>query len=213
MCRRRLALELDNQRGNPPGNARFEVSNRISADARLAHTELAPPEARAFVLPTELLAEQQRVYAAAVAGYLTLFGSTSARAVDTSFETPLPELEVRLVGDIGVALETDDGVEVRVLRVGDRGHARSLLDDIDLRFITLRAAPWSHGRPLRLVVAELLNLDHATFDIDVDERAPAAYEWVAERVAFIRSIADSDAPRAGHDCLGCRFVNGCRAHG
>jgi hypothetical protein len=212
MCRRRLALDLASQKGNPPGGARFEVSNRIAADARLAHTDFAPPDPRAFVTPQDLLPEQQRVYSAAVGGYLALFGEIAARAIETSFDTALPELGVRLVGDLGVALEVDGGFEVRVLRIGDRGHARSLLDDVDLRFIALRSAPFAAGAPLRVVVAELLNLSTASFDVDLDERLPEATGWVTARVATIRATADPDAPRPGIDCLGCRFVNGCRAH-
>src|SRR3954468_21517029 len=102
-CRRRLACELADQRGNAPGSARFAISNRIAADARLAHTDFEVPDPRAFVPPADLLPEQQRVYAAAVAGYLTLFGTARARAIDTPFEIPIDDLEVRLVGEVGIA--------------------------------------------------------------------------------------------------------------
>jgi hypothetical protein len=213
MCRRRLAKELADQRGNPPGQARFGVSNRLTNDVRLAHTEFAPPDARAFVVPLEMLPEQQRVYRAGVAGYLALFGDQAARAIDTRFDTALDDLEVRLVGDIGVALDTEDGCELRVLRVGERGFSQSLLDDVDLRFVVLRAAAWAEGRgPLRVVAADVLQVAHADLVVDVDAALAPAREWLAERVDAIKRLVEDDRPRAGHDCLGCRFVSGCIAH-
>jgi hypothetical protein len=212
MCRRRLALDLDDQRGNAPGSARFEVGNRFTADARLAHTELAPPDPRAFVVPSEMLPEQQRVYEAAVAGYLTLFGDQPARAVDLRFETVLDDLGVRLVGDVGIALDTDDGCELRVVRLGSRGFGK-LLDDVDLCVATVRTAGWAAGRgPLRVVVADVLDLEVAHLTLDVDAEVEAARAWIAGRVEHIRTLAADPRPRPGHDCLGCRFVAGCRAH-
>jgi hypothetical protein len=213
ICRRRLAKELDDQRGNPPGQARFGVSNRLTNDVRLAHTEFAPPDPKAFVVPAEMLPEQQRVYRAGVAGYLALFGDEPARAVDTRFDTALDDLEVRLVGDIGIALETDDGCELRVLRVGERGFGQSLLDDVDLRFVVLRAASWAAGNgPLRVVAADVLQVARAELTVDVDAQVTDTRAWLDERVAVIRALADDPRPRAGHDCLGCRFVSGCIAH-
>jgi hypothetical protein len=219
MCRRRLAHELADQRGNAPGNARFAVSNRFSADARLAHTEFAPPDPRAFVEPSELLPEQVRAYRAAVAGYLALFDDEVARAVDLGFETVVADLEVRLGGDVGLALETPAGCELRVLRLGERGFGQSLLDDVDLRFATMRAAAWTGagtgtgtGTTLRIVVADVLNVERAEFVVDVDAQLDDARAWVAERVKVIRDLTVDAPPKPGRDCLGCRFVAGCRAH-
>jgi hypothetical protein len=213
MCRRRLAKEVDDQRGNPPAGARFGVSNRLHADVRLAHTELAPPDRAAFVVPRELLPEQQRVYLAAVTGYLALFGDQPARAADLGFETVLEDLDARLVGDIGIALDTDAGCELRVLRLGERGFGQSLLDDVDLRFAAVRAATWAAGRgPLRVVAADVLHLARADLVVDIDADLAGAQEWVESRITTIRRLALDPQPRAGRDCLGCRFVAGCDAH-
>jgi hypothetical protein len=214
MCRRRLALELDDQRGNRANGARFAVSNRVAADVRLAHTEFGPPDPAAFVVPTELVPEQQRVYQAAVRGYLALFGDRPAGAIDLGFDTEVEPLGVRLVGDVGVALDTGNAFELRVLRLGTRGHDQPLVDDVDLRFATLRAAAWLSSAPeLRVVAADLLGLACSELVIDVREaERAAAQEWLAERVAHVRALADRDRPKAGSDCLGCGFVAGCRAH-
>ncbi len=213
MCRRRLAKELDDQRGNARGSARFAVSNRLQADARLAHTEFAPPDPQAFVVPAELLPEQQRVYRAGVAGYLALFGDEPARAIDTRFDTTLDHLGVRLVGDVGLALETDGGYELRVLRLGERGFSQTLLDDLDLRFVLLRAAEWAAERgPLRVVAADVLQVARADFVVAFGDALDEARAWAQERVAAIRAYADDPRPRAGRDCLGCAFVAGCGAH-
>jgi hypothetical protein len=212
MCRRRLAKEVDDQRGNPPSGARFGVSNRLTADVRLAHTEFAPPDPRAFVPPADLVPEQQRVYGAAVTGYLALFGAEVARAVDVGFDTTFEALEVRLVGDIGIALETETGCELRVLRLGERGFGQSLLDDVDLRFAALRAAAWVAGRgPLRVVAADVLNLSRADLVIEVAD-FDDAHAFLEDRLRAVRALAADPRPRAGRDCLGCKFVAGCDAH-
>jgi hypothetical protein len=212
-CRRRLASECHNRHGNWGSGARFEVGNRVVGDARLAHTEFGPPERRAFVVPRELTPEQQRVYEAAVAGYLALFGAEPARTIDVGFETVLDDPPARLVGDIGLAVETERGCVVRVLRIGERGYGQRLLDETDLRFTTLRAASWvgDHGR-LEIVVAELLNLGAETFTIDIEAELGPTREWARDRVAAIEVLAADDRPQPGHDCLGCKFVAGCIAH-
>src|SRR5262249_6644463 len=63
-CHRRLAHEHRGGKmwGNRVGDARFAVSNRLSADARLAHAEADVVRAEAFVDPRELAPEQRRVY-------------------------------------------------------------------------------------------------------------------------------------------------------
>jgi hypothetical protein len=210
ICRRRLALETAGQYGNRGTDARFGVANRVSADVRLAHTDFGPPDTRAFVVPSELLPEQQRVYGAAVSGYLALFGEEAGRTVDLGFDTVIEELDVRLVGDIGVALDTDDGCEVRVLRVVEPG--RPLLDDVDLRFTVVRAAEWVAGRALRVVAVDLLNVQRADFTVDIGAELPNARAWVDERVAVARERIAHPEPKAGVHCLGCGFVSGCKAH-
>jgi hypothetical protein len=211
ICRRRLALETAGQYGNRGNDARFGVPNRVTADVRLAHTDFGPPDTRAFVVPGELLPEQQRVYGAAVSGYLALFGEEPGRTADLGFDTVLDEVQVRLVGDVGVALDTDDGCEVRVLRVVEPG--RPLLDDVDLRFTVVRVANWATGRgELRIVAADLLNVQRADFVVDVDASLPDARAWVDERVALVRELIADPEPRAGQHCLGCGFVSGCKAH-
>jgi hypothetical protein len=213
MCPRRLACEIDGQRGNRGGDARFAVSNRFEQDVRLAHTELAPPDRRAFAGPAELLPEQQRVYAAAVAGYLALFGDEPARVADLTFDTVLDDLEVRLVGPVGIPLDTPGGPELRVLRLGDRGFNRPLLDDVDLRFAAVRAAVWvGEQARLRVVVANVLDLAASSFEVDMATELPAARDWLEARVLDVRLHADRDRVRAGSQCLGCGFVSGCRAH-
>jgi hypothetical protein len=213
LCRRRLASECRSRYGNWGSTARFEVANRIVGDARLAHTDFGPPERKAFVVPRELATEQQRVYETAVAGYLTLFGAEPARSIDLGFDTVLDDPPARLVGDIGLALETDTGCVVRVLRIGERGYGQRLLDDTDLRFTLLRAASWVDGQEtLDVVVAELLNLGTETFTIDVGAELGPTREWARERVEAIEVLVADDRPEPGHDCLGCKFVAGCTAH-
>jgi hypothetical protein len=212
-CRRRLAREHLGLRGqwNPP--ARFAVANRLIEDARVAHAELRVARAADFPEPVDLLPEQQHLYRAAASGYVALFAARPARAVTIDeWETELPELGVRLVGPIGLALETADGEpELRSLRLGVVGN-RHLLDDAERRVVVLRSAAWVEARTLRIVIVDLLAGAVVEEDLDVASALPEAREWFESRVAVIRARVSDPVPKAGADCRGCPFVPGCAAH-
>jgi hypothetical protein len=213
MCRRRLAREHAGLRGRWNPSPRYAVGNRIVEDARVAHAELRAPRAQDFPSPSDLFPEQQLVYRAAALGYVALFGARPARAVTVdAWETELPELEVRLVSSLGLALETADGSpELRSLRLGVAGN-RPLIDDGERRVLVVRSAAWVGARPLRLVVADLLAGAIVEEELDVAAALPEALEWVTTRVAVVRARAADSVPKAGADCRGCPFVPGCRAH-
>jgi hypothetical protein len=214
MCRRRLAREHLGLKGMRNASARFAVANRILEDARLAHAELCAPRATDFPSPRELLPEQQRLYRAATGGYATLFAARPGRAVTVDeWETELPELEVRLVRPLGLALETaGGGLELRSLQLGVAGK-RHLVDDAERRAIVVRASAWVGARPLRLVLVDLLAGAVVEEELDVAAALPEALEWIASRVAVIKERASDPVPKVGSDCRGCPFVPGCRAHG
>jgi hypothetical protein len=213
MCRRRLAREHAGLRGRWNPSPRFAVSNRLVEDARLAHTELRVARATDFPSPTDLAPEQQRVYRAAAGGYIALFESRPARAVTVdAWETELTELQVRLVGSLGLALETADGSpEMRSLRLGVAGN-RHLIDDAERRVLVVRSAAWVADRPLRIVIVDLLAGEIVEEEIDVAAHLADAMEWVESRLAVVRERAADPVPKAGADCRGCPFVPGCRAH-
>jgi hypothetical protein len=210
MCARRLALDQQDQRGNRSATRRFEVANRLVADARLAHTEGGPPDPRAFVVPRDLFPEQQRVYEAGARGYLACFGGASARLVEhDAWSTDVPGLGARLVGDVGIALETDGGHELRVLRLG-RG-ARPGIDEVDVRVALLRSEAWATGS-LSLVVADVLAATAHRVSLDVAAQLPEARAWLAERIGVLRDRTRDARPTVGADCQGCPFVAGCPPH-
>jgi hypothetical protein len=213
MCRRRLAREHAGLHGNWNPPARFAVANRLVEDARVAHAELRAPRATDFPTPNDLIPEQQLLYRAAAGGYVTLFAARAARAVVVdAWETELPDLEVRLVGSLGLALETDDGSpELRSLRLGVAGN-RPLIDDAERRVIVVRSAAWVGTRALRLVVVDLLAGEVVEEEVDVAAALPEALAWIEARVAVIAARAADPVPKAGADCRGCPFVPGCQAH-
>ena len=213
MCRRKLAREHAGLRGRWNPSPRYAVSNRLVEDARLAHAELRVARATDFPSPSDLLLEQQRVYRAAAGGYVALFGARPARAVTVdAWETELPDLAVRLVGSLGLALETADGSpELRTVRLGVAGY-RPLIDDVERRVIVVRSAAWVGARPLRLVVVDLLAGELVEEQLDVAAALPEALDWVAARVAVVKERAVDPVPKAGSDCRGCGFIPGCRAH-
>jgi hypothetical protein len=213
VCRRKLAREHLGLRGqwNPP--ARFAVANRLVEDARVAHTELRAARVGDFPAPVDLLPEQQRVYGAAAGGYVALFADRPALAVTVdAWETELPDFEVRLVGPLGLALETADGApELRSLRLGIAGN-RHLLDDAERRLLVVRSAAWVGDRTLRVVVVDLLAGAVVEEQLEVAAALPEALEWIKGRIAVIRERAADPVPKAGADCRGCPFVPGCKAH-
>ena len=189
------------------------MNNRITEDARVAHTELRAARVSDFPTPTDLISEQQRVYRAAAAGYVALFADRPARAVEIDpWEAELDGLDLRLVSPLGLALELADGSpEIRTLKIGVAGN-RPLIDDADRRaLVVARRRVGGHasaaardrrpargrgrrGRPRRR------------------GRAARRARWIEQRVALVRERAADPVPKAGDDCRGCPFVPGCKAH-
>jgi hypothetical protein len=87
-----------------------------------------------------------------------------------------------------------------------------MVDDADRRAIVVRSAPWVGGRRLALVVVDLLAAAIVEDTIDVEGELTDARAWVDARVAVVRERVADPEPKAGADCRGCAFVNGCKAH-
>jgi hypothetical protein len=213
MCRRRLEREHMGAKGNRSASARFAVSNRLTEDARVAHTELRSARLADFPTPIDLVSEQQRVYRAAAAGYVVLFADRPARAVTVDpWESVLDDVGMRLVASLGLALERADGSpELRILRIGVAGN-RPMIDDADRRAIVVRSAPWVGDRRLALVVTDLLAGAIVEDTLDVDGALAEARSWIDARLAVVRERVADPVPKAGDDCSGCAFVSGCKAH-
>lgn len=210
-CGRRLAKELAEPRSRNRGSAaRFALANRLQADARLAHATPGVAQRSGFVSPTDLEPEQQHVYAAAVHGYFALFGTAETRLVEDAFdewETALPEYGVRLVGSVGLPFERPDGTrELRRLLLGGRP-----LDDIDVRFATLRVRSW-HDGTVRIVSADLLDARLVELEVDLRRGRDELDEWLAGCISELRAHADRARPRPGPECARCAFVAGCEPH-
>ena len=215
MCPRRVSFEYENRRGNRTASARWRVSNQLVEHARLAHIELGPPAPAAFTPLPDLRPEERRVYDAAVRWYFQLFGDRAVRSVDVDeWETPIPDLDVRLVGRAGLAVEDADGAaELRLLGVGGSvPDARDPLAAIDARFALLRTADWLTGRPVRLVHADLLFGTFVEHVVDADAALDELRSWLCERVDAVRARIARPQPRPGLECGRCRFVAGCSAH-
>lgn len=209
MCPRRLKHEFESgSKLNRSSDARFEVSNRLTEDARLAHAELREPRPEAFVDPADTEPEQQAVYRAGARGYLRLFGDAIVVAHDIGRSTDEPELRVRLSGTPGLAVKDANGrAELRVVRIGA---ANTRLDDVDRAFALLRTCGWA-GDTLDIVVADVLTLDSTTYNVRVDTELASARGWLTDRVAIIEARVDRNRPRAGADCRGCTCIPGCPA--
>ncbi len=220
LCPRRVSCEYHNRRSNRTASARWRVANQLVEHARVAHVELGPPVRAAFTPLPVLVPEERRVYDAAVHWYFQLFGDRSVRSVDADeWETEVPELGVRLVGQAGLAVEDADGhPELRLLGVGGAvPDARDPLGPVDARFALLRRAEWLTGRSsdrsVRLVHADLLYGALLEHEVDVDAALDELRPWLRERVDAVHARIARPLPRPGLECGRCRFVAGCSAHG
>lgn len=219
LCPRRLAFEHSNRRGNRTAPARWRVANQLMDHARVAHIELGPPSRVAFTPLPDLVPEEQRVYEAAAAWYLRLFGDRAVRAVDAvdadEWETAVPDLGVRLVGQAGLPVEDADGhAELRLLRIGGaEPDPTDPLAPVEARFAVLRRAEWLAGRSLRLVHADLLYGALVEHEVDADAALAELRPWLRERVDALRARIAHPEPRPGLECGRCRYVAGCAAHG
>jgi hypothetical protein len=214
MCRRRLAREHagGKQHANKTADARFAVSNRLEADARLSQSEFGCPRPEAFLEPTELEPEQRRWYRAAAQGYLEFFGDVPALTGDLGWATTMPELGVVLTGNPGLPVVLADGTRVlRVLRFGGRRAGARLLDSVDISIALLRTAEWA-AEDLRIVAVDLLNQEVVEHAAVLPADRDTAREWFAGRVDAVKRAARDGRARAGTDCLGCPFVAGCPQH-
>jgi hypothetical protein len=209
MCPRRLKHEYESGRKlNKHSDARFEVTNRVTEDARLAHAEMGTPRPEAFVDPSDVEPEQRALYRAGAIGYLRMFGADSVVAEDIGRSTDDAELGVRLSGTPGLAVRHADArAEVRVLRLGATG---ALVDDVDIKFTVLRAGEWA-GAALDITAVDLLDCRRVVCSLDVGEELPVTRAWLARRVAAIEDRGDRHRAIAGADCRGCTCIPGCPA--
>jgi hypothetical protein len=214
-CPRRLQREQANDRGNPQPSARYRVSNQIVHDVRLAHVDCVRPDASRF-RPTEDLRDEQRATYELFAGwYLALFGSDAVRVVDdptSAWETPWPELGIRLVGGAALICEHDGGgQELRLLRFDNGPMHERPLDGTDVLFALLRARGVCSG-PVSVSVGNLRTGQQAEEQVAFEEALVAAESWMGEQLAVVRTRMEQPEPVAGIECGSCAFIAGCGAH-
>ena len=213
ICPRRLAKEHANTRGNWAGASRWRVSNQVTADVRLAHTDLATPRADRFAATDDLSREQRRVYDLAARWYVTLFGERQVRVIDEDpWGTDLTG-DLRLVGPAGIGFTDASGdPEIRMLGFAARtGPPPVLLESPTVRFALLRRPDW-FGESVRVCVADLVHGSLAEEVVDVAAARPELDDWLAARVDVIRMRVANPVPQAGLECAWCPFIAGCKAH-
>jgi hypothetical protein len=206
MCRRRLAHEHESGRKlSPLGDAPFEVSNRLTADAITWHRGAVAPE-HGFPDPIDLEPEQRAVYRAAANAYLRMFGAAEIAVDDLGWSTDLVDVGVRLLGPIGIPVVHANGThELRILRMGAR---LPLIDSVDIRFALLRAHDWAAER-VHIVAVDLLEDLSVEYELDMGEKFDDAYQWLVSRVEVIRARAHPRHTAIGGDCRDCPCIPGC----
>jgi len=211
ICARRLRKEHGNTRSNQSSNGRWRVSNRVTEEIRLAHTDLCAPERERFEgTAADLIPEQRSVYELATRWYVTLF-TRPVRVVDEDrWGTDLPG-DLRLVGQGGLAFTDSDGeAEIRLLSLDARPTSEGgLAARPGVRFALLRRAEWLRERTVRVAVADLVRGTYEEEVIDTEAAMPEITEWLAGRLEVIRRrVAQGDAA-PGLQCAWCPYIAGC----
>jgi hypothetical protein len=214
ICGRRLKLEHGNARSNFSANGRWRVSNRVTEEIRLAHTELASPRLDRFAAASEdLTPEQRRVYELATRWYVTLF-TRPVRVVDEDqWGTDIPG-DLRLVGPAGLGFtDADSQPEIRLLRFDSRpAPPAALVDTSAVRFALLRRVEWLAGRTVHVAVADLVRGTYEADDIDTAAAMPEITDWLTTRIEVIRERIAQPTPQVGLECAWCPFIAGCEPH-
>jgi len=207
MCRRRLAHEFESGRKlSKLGDRAFELAGRLTQDAITWHKGDVAPE-HGFPDPLDLEVEERAVYRAASRAYVRMYGADAVEVHDLGWTTEVPALGVRLVGSVGIPVTDASGARVlRILRLG----TRALIDDVEMRFLVLRAAAWAGDR-LRIGITDLLHDEAIEYDIDIADRLAPTHEWLTDRVDAIRSRIRTREPTIGADCRTCTCLPGCPA--
>jgi hypothetical protein len=213
VCGFRLAREHADSRGNWGSSVRWQVSNRVLDDIRLAHTELAAPRPDRFLVRTDLTPEQEQVYDLATRWYVTLFGDRAVRAVDEDPWSTERADGIRLVGRAGLGLvDAEGGGEIRLLQIGGRPEpATALLDSPTVRFALLRRPEWLDGRRVRISAADLVRGTYADETVDTTGALAVVEDWLAERMTVVRERVAAAKPRFGLECGWCAFIAACPA--
>lgn len=212
ICPRRLKLEHANTRANFGSNGRWQVSNRVTEEVRLAHTDLVAPGLDRFAIDTPDLTEEQReVYDLATRWYVTLF-PRPARVVDDEdpWSTDLPG-DLRLVGRAGLAFtDATDAAELRLLGFAGRpAPVTALVERPAVRFALLRRAGWLDGRRVRVAIADLVHGTYEEEDVDSGAAMPAITEWLGTRIDVLRARIEQPDAEPGLACAWCSYIAGC----
>ncbi|MCZ7534849.1 MAG: hypothetical protein M5T61_02160 [Acidimicrobiia bacterium] len=211
ICALRLAKERAGKRGAHTPGSGFEVANRITADARQAHAEMRVATPGDFPPPTDLMPEQQTVYAAASVWYVTLFGAVAARAANVDEWSTVDESTGTLLsGPVGLVVECADGrAEVRSLALGRNARPP---DPASRAFTILRIAPWAGDRPVELVWADLVAGRVETETVEAERDLATARDLLERCLDVIVERVADPRPQPGQECAYCRFVAECGAH-
>ena len=210
MCGEQLRRRLDGVTGQYIVTQRFQVASRLFGDIALAHSELRCATTADFPTPNELFAEQQHVYRAAANGYLALFGSVEAVALDPPRSRSFPEHGIEFRAPKPLVVELADGAtQIRTLQL--RSGVPTLNDATIMSFALVWHDTFT-ASSIEYVVADLLALEVRTAMIDLSELRERAESWFEERLEHVRSVAAESRPVTGADCADCRYIWNCPPH-
>jgi hypothetical protein len=208
-CSLRMHREIRQRKGGARnwGSSRaFDVERRLLTDIATAHSELCVPDRAAFPTPTDLSLEEQRVYRAAMIGYLTVFPEPFVvMPLGDEWESVDPELGYRWVGPVTLpGIDAEGRARVRLAAVTRRAIQ---LDDAAHALIALRTESFAERVYVdRAALIDADRLEPIVIDAEARDRARV---FAVERAERLLTIDDDPRPRMGRDCLGCPYVAQC----
>jgi hypothetical protein len=217
MCARRLDAEYSGASGSGDPVNRGRLRDAFLDAARVVHAEGGPPRLEAFVPPSHLEVEEQRVFEQAAGWYRHLFGTDHVTTVLHECDRPTESHArgVRVGGWVDLTVEHADGtLELRQLDLwGGRGPTGDDLLDLEQVWIAvLRLARWAGSAPLRVSWSDLVRGSQRSQVIQVNDELPALRQRLDDGLALIRERIVAPDAQPGLDCGSCKHVWKCPAH-
>ena len=214
LCPRRVALDFADEGGARDPVSRARLRGPFLDAARAAHGEGGRMRREAFVVPTDLEPEEQRVFAQAVGWYEQLFGEHEVETYLHDCESPTERRGIRVGGWVDLTVVRTDGTkELRQLDLwAGRVPSEDPLELPSVWLAVLRLRPWVGDGDLVVTWADLVRGLTRTRVVRLGEEVDGLRDRFESSLRALRDRADADAARPGTGCAQCKHIGKCPAH-
>ncbi|HUV10644.1 MAG TPA: PD-(D/E)XK nuclease family protein [Acidimicrobiia bacterium] len=214
LCPRRVALDFADEGGARDPVSRARLRGPFLDAARAAHGEGGRMRREAFVVPTDLEPEEQRVFAQAVGWYEQLFGAHEVETYLHDCESPTERRGIRVGGWVDLTVVRTDGTkELRQLDLwAGRVPSEDPLELPSVWLAVLRLRPWIGDGDLVVTWADLVRGLTRTRVVRLGAEIDGLRDRFDSSLRALRDRADADAARPGTGCAQCKHIGKCPAH-